>query len=143
MRTRTAHARWEGSLKEGGGEVDIGKGAFRRPYSFASRFEDASGTNPEELLGAAHASCFAMALSLVLGQAGFTPDYVDATAHVTVAPENGGFKITRSHLVCEARVRGLDQAAFERHAESARANCPVSRALARIEITLEARLIGR
>jgi osmotically inducible protein OsmC len=143
MRTRTARARWQGNLKEGGGEVDIGKGTFTRPYSFASRFEDGSGTNPEELLAAAHASCFAMALSLVLGQAGHTPDYVDATAHVTVAAENGGFRITKSHLVCEARVRGLDQAAFERHAESARANCPVSRALARIEITLEARLIGR
>jgi osmotically inducible protein OsmC len=143
MRTREAHARWEGSLKEGSGEVDLGKGTIKKPYSFASRFEDGKGTNPEELLGAAHASCFAMALSLVLGQAGFTPDYVDATAHVTVAPDNGGFRITKSHLVCEAKVRGLDQAAFARHAETARESCPVSRALARIEITLEARLIGR
>jgi osmotically inducible protein OsmC len=143
MRTRNAHARWEGSLKEGSGEVDFANGTFKKPYSFASRFEDGTGTNPEQLLGAAHASCFAMALSLVLGQAGFTPDSVDATAHVTVVPENGGFRITKSHLVCEARVHGIDQAAFGRHAETARANCPVSRALARIEITLEARLIGR
>ena len=143
MRTRQAHARWEGSLKDGSGEVDCGQGTPKRPYSFASRFEDGKGTNPEELLGAAHASCFAMALSLGLGRAGFTPDYVDATAQVTVAPENGGFRITRSHLVCEARVRGMDQAAFGQHAETARANCTISRALAHIEVTLQARLIGR
>ena len=89
-----------------------------------------SETNPEELLGAAHASCFAMALSLVLGMAGFTPDYVDATAHVTVAPQDGGFKITKSHIVCEAKVRGIDPAVFAKHAETAKANCPVSQALA-------------
>jgi osmotically inducible protein OsmC len=143
MPTRRAHARWEGSLKEGKGRLDFGNGAYEGAYSFASRFEEGAGTNPEELLGAAHASCFAMALSLVLGQAGFTPDYVDATAHVTVMPENGGFRITKSHLVCEARVRGMDQRAFAQHAETARANCPVSRALARIEVTLEARLVAR
>ena len=136
MPTRRAHARWEGSLKEGQGHVDFGNGAFKGAYSFASRFEEEAGTNPEDLLGAAHAGCFAMALSLVLGRAGFTPDYVDATAHVTVMPENGGFRITKSHLVCEAKVHGMDQAAFAQHAEIARANCPVSRALARIEITL-------
>jgi osmotically inducible protein OsmC len=83
MPTRKAHARWEGRLKEGKGQVDFGNGLFKGPYSFASRFEDGKGTNPEELLGAAHASCFAMALSLMLGNAGFRPDYVDATAQVT------------------------------------------------------------
>ena len=87
--------------------------------------------------------CFAMVLPLILNRAGLTPDYVDATAHVTVAPENGGFRITKSHLVCEARVRGMDQAAFGQHAETARANCTISRALAHIEVTLQARLIGR
>jgi osmotically inducible protein OsmC len=112
-------------------------------YSFASRFEGGPGTNPEELLGAAHASCFAMALSLILGQAGFKPEYVDATAHVTVLPQDGGFKITKSHLVCEARVPGIDQAAFVQHAETAKASCPVSRALAGTEITLEARLAAK
>lgn len=140
MPTRQAHARWEGSLKEGNGKVDFGHGTFSGAYSFASRFEQGAGTNPEELLGAAHAGCFAMALSLVLGSAGFTPDYVDVTAHVTVMPRDGGFKITRSHLVCEARVPGIDSASFLRHAETARAGCPVSQALSGIEITLEARL---
>ena len=141
MPTRKAHARWEGTLKEGKGTVDLGSGAFKGPYSFASRFEDGPGTNPEELLGAAHAGCFAMALSLVLGQAGFKPDYVDATAHVTVAAHGSGFKITKSHLVCEAKVPGIDGAAFARHAEAAKAGCPVSQALAGTEITLETKLV--
>jgi osmotically inducible protein OsmC len=140
MPTRKAHARWEGSLKEGKGRIDLGSGAIKGAYSFASRFEEEPGTNPEELLGAAHAGCFAMALSLVLGQAGFKPQYVDATAHVTILPQDGGFKITKSHLVCEAKVPGIDQAAFVQHAETAKASCPVSRALAGTEITLEARL---
>ncbi len=140
MPTRTAHARWEGTIKEGKGALDFGKGAFKAAYSFDSRFEDGAGTNPEELLGAAHAGCFAMALSLVLGKAGFTPDYIDATAHVTVTPQNGGFKITKSHIVCEAKVQGIDSAAFRTHAETAKGNCPVSRAMAGTDITLEATL---
>jgi OsmC subfamily peroxiredoxin len=82
MPTRKAHARWEGSVEEGKGQVDFGNGAFKAPYFFTSRFGDGAGTNPEELLGVAHASCFAMALSLILGEAGLKPDYVDATAHV-------------------------------------------------------------
>lgn len=143
MPTRKAHARWEGSLKDGRGQVDLGSGPLKGAYSFASRFEEGPGTNPEELLGAAHASCFAMALSLILGQAGFKPEHVDATAHVTVLPQDGGFKITKSHLVCEARVPGIDQAAFVQHAETAKASCPVSQALAGTEITLEARLAAK
>jgi lipoyl-dependent peroxiredoxin len=119
MPTRNAHARWEGSIKEGKGQVDFGNGAFKGAYSFASRFEDGKGTNPEELLGAAHAGCFAMALSLILGNAGFKPDYVDATAHVTVSPQAG---------------------AFAKHAEAAKAGCPVSQALAGTTITLDATL---
>jgi osmotically inducible protein OsmC len=142
MPTRKAHARWEGSLKAGQGAIDFGNGMFKGPYSFGSRFENAGGTNPEELLGAAHASCFAMALSLVLGEAGFTPEYVDATAHITVRPKDGGFKITTSHIVCEARVPGVDPAIFMQHAETAKAECPVSKALAGTEITLEAKLVG-
>lgn len=141
MTTRTAHARWEGSLKEGKGQVDFGNGAFKGTYSFTSRFENGKGTNPEELLGAAHAGCFAMALSLILGNAGLKPDYVDATAHVTVSPQDGGFKITKSHLVCEAKVPGIDRAAFMKHAEAAKAGCPVSQALAGTEITLDAKLV--
>ena len=140
MPTRIAHARWEGTIKEGKGSLDFGNGAVKATYSFRSRFEDGAGTNPEELLGAAHASCFAMALSLILGMAGFTPDYVDATAHVTVAPQDGGFKITKSHIVCEATVPGIDPAVFAKHAETAKANCPVSQALAGTEITLQATL---
>jgi lipoyl-dependent peroxiredoxin len=140
MPTRTAHARWEGPVKEGRGTVDFGKGAFKGSYSFGSRFEDGAGTNPEELLGAAHAGCFAMALSLVLGMAGFTPDFIDATAHVTVKPVDGGFKITTSHIVCNAKVRGIDSATFAKHAETAKASCPVSQALAGTEITLQSKL---
>jgi osmotically inducible protein OsmC len=143
MPTRTAHARWTGSIKEGQGTVDFGHGLFEGPYSFASRFEAGPGTNPEELLGAAHASCFAMALSLALGRAGFTPDYVDATAQVTVAPQDGGFRITRSHLVCRAAVPGIDAATFSQHAEAAKAGCPVSQALAGTEISLEAGLVDK
>ncbi len=143
MLTRKAHARWEGSLKEGKGTVDFGNAVFKGAYSFASRFEDGAGTNPEELLGAAHAACFAMALSLVVGQAGFEPDYVDATAHVTVKPQDGGFKITKSHLVCEAKVPGIDSATFMQHAEAAKAGCPVSQALAGTEITLDAKLLAK
>lgn len=140
MPTREAHARWEGSINAGKGHVDFAAGAFEAPYSFASRFENGTGTNPEELLGAAHASCFAMALTLALGKAGVEPDYVDAVAQVTVSPQDGGFRITRSHLVCEARVPGIDRAAFLQHANAAKAGCPVSRALAGVEITLDAQL---
>jgi osmotically inducible protein OsmC len=143
MPTRKAHARWEGNLKQGKGTVELGSGAFKGAYSFASRFEEGKGTNPEELLGAAHAGCFAMALSLGLGQAGFMPEYVDTTAHVTVTAKDGGFKITKSHLVCEAKVPGIDQAVFMQHAQAAKVSCPVSQALAGTEITLEATLAGR
>ena len=143
MSTRKAHARWEGTIKDGTGTVDFGNGAFKGAYSFSSRFADGAGTNPEELLGAAHAGCFAMALSLILGEAGFTPEYIDATAHVTIEPHNGGFKITRSHIVCKAMVKNLDQATFATHAEGAKANCPVSQALAGTDITLDATLAER
>ncbi len=143
MPRRTAHARWEGSLKEGNGRVDFGNGAFKGAYSFASRFEEGGGTNPEELLAAAHASCFAMALSLILGKAGSTPEYVDAKAQVTVIPRDGGFKITKSHIVCEASVPGMEKVDFARHADAAKAGCPVSQALASVEITLEATLAAR
>lgn len=142
MPTRKAHARWEGGLEAGKGRMDFGSGAFAGAYSYASRFEAGAGTNPEELLAAAHAGCFAMALSLVLGRAGFEPRYVDATAHVTVVPREGGFKITKSHLVCEAKVPGLDHAAFVQHAEAAKKGCPVSQALAGVEITLDAKLVS-
>jgi osmotically inducible protein OsmC len=144
MPTRRAHARWEGTVEKGRGHVDFGNGdgAYSGEYSFASRFEEGKGTNPEELLGAAHAGCFAMALSLMLSRAGFAPKYVDATAHVSVVPRDGGFKITKSHLECEAEVPGIDEATFRKQAEAAKASCPVSQALAGTEITLDARLAG-
>lgn len=140
MPTRTAHARWDGNVKQGKGRVDFGNGAFNGAYSFASRFAEGGGTNPEELLAAAHASCFAMALSLMLGEAGYEPEHVDATSRVTVVPRDGRFKITKSHIVCEANVPGVDKATFARHAQAAKAGCPVSQALAGVEITLDARL---
>ncbi len=143
MPTRTAHARWEGNLKDGQGKIDFGGGAFERPYSFGSRFERRPGTNPEELLGAAHAGCFAMALALALTEAGFTPAYVDATAQVTIAREDGGFAITESHIVCRASVPGIDRAAFLGFAEAAKAGCPVSKALAGTTITRDAELAGQ
>jgi lipoyl-dependent peroxiredoxin len=115
--------------------------AFKSAYSFNSRFEDGKGTNPEELLGAAHASCFAMAMSLIVGGAGFKPGYIDATAHVTILPQERGFRITKSHLVCEAAVGGIDAATFARHAEAAKAGCPVSQALAGTTITLDTKLV--
>lgn len=142
MPTRQAHARWEGNLKEGKGSIDFGNGAFRGAYTFASRFESGAGTNPEELLGAAHAGCFSMALSLMLDQAGFRPDSVDTVAHVTVAPQPaGGFRITKSHLVCRAKVPRIDGASFAQQAAAAKAGCPVSQALAGVEITLDAQLV--
>ncbi len=140
MITRNAHARWEGSLKDGNGTLEFGDGLFRGPYSFLSRFQDGEGTNPEELLGAAHAGCFSMALSMVLGKAGYTPDSLDTTASVTIAARDGGFAIIRSHLECTARVPDLDARSFAEYAEKAKADCPVSRALAGTEITLVADL---
>jgi lipoyl-dependent peroxiredoxin len=141
---RHATAVWKGSLKEGGGTLDTQSGAFKGvPYSFKGRFEDESGqsgTNPEELIAAAHAGCFAMALSHALGQAGFTPDELDARADVSIEPKDGGFAITRSRLTLEARVPGIDQAKFKEIAEQAKANCPVSKALAGVEISLDAKL---
>ena len=113
---------------------------MRRTLPFASGSRRQRGRTLKSCWGAAHASCFAMALSLILGSAGFKPDYVDATAHVTVKPQDGGFKITKSHIVCDGKVPGMDQAAFVGHAETAKAGCPVSQALAGTEITLEAKL---
>lgn len=141
MPTRNGHARWEGTLKEGKGTIDFANGAFTAPYSFSSRFEEGAGTNPEELIGAAHAGCFSMAFSLMLTQAGFTPGYVDTTAQISLTPkEGGGFRIAKSHLVCEAKVPGIDEATFQDLAGKAKAGCPVSAALSGLEITIDAKL---
>ena len=141
MLTRTAEAVWEGSLREGQGRVKLGSGAYEGPYSFRSRFEEGSGTNPEELIGAAHAGCFSMALSAGLTKAGVTARRIHTVARVHLENVGGSFKLTRIELDTEAQVPGLDERAFREQAEMAKKNCPVSMALTRVEITLNARLV--
>jgi osmotically inducible protein OsmC len=140
MPVRKANAVWEGNLKGGQGTVSLGSGAFEGRYSFGSRFEEAGGTNPEELLGAAHAGCFSMALSAGLGRAGFEPKRVATAAKVHLEKVGEGFKITKIDLDCEAEVPGIDDAAFQEAAKKAKEGCPVSQALAGVEISLSARL---
>ena len=142
MPVRKANAVWEGSLREGSGKVALGSGAYEGPYSFGSRFEEGTGTNPEELIGAAHAGCFSMALSAGLGRAGFTPKRVATSAKVHLEKVGEGFKITRIELDNESEVPGLDENAFQEHAKKAKEGCPVSQALAGVEISLNARLVG-
>lgn len=142
MAVRNAEARWEGSLQEGKGKMKLGSAAFEGQYSFSSRFEEGTGTNPEELIGAAHAGCFSMALSGALGRAGFTPDYVETTARVHLTKQESGFAITQIDLICEASVPGIDEATFQEHANGAKENCPISQALKAIEtVTLDAKLV--
>jgi lipoyl-dependent peroxiredoxin len=142
MATRNGSAVWEGTLREGKGTVRLGSGAFEGPYSFASRFEEGQGTNPEELIGAAHAGCFSMALAAGLTKAGYSPARVATTAKVHLGQAGGGFKITLIELETEADVPGIDQQAFQEQAETAKKNCPVSQALAATEITLSATLVS-
>lgn len=142
MPTRKADAVWEGNLKQGKGTMMLASGAYQGAYSFASRFEEGTGTNPEELIGAAHAGCFSMALAAGLEKAGFQPKRVATVAKVTLEKVGEGFRITKSHLDTEAQVPDIDQKAFEKHAQDAKANCPVSKALAGVEITLSAKLSG-
>jgi osmotically inducible protein OsmC len=142
MPKRTADARWEGSLQEGQGTMRMASGAYEGAYSFQSRFEEGDGTNPEELIAAAHAGCFSMALSGDLGRAGHEPDSVETTATVHIDKVEGGFAIKRIELDTRARVPGLDDDEFQRIAEGAKQNCPVSKALAAVEtIELNAELV--
>ena len=141
MPVRKADAQWEGSLQDGKGTMRLGSGAFEGPYSFSSRFEEGTGTNPEELIGAAHAGCFSMALAAALSRAGHVPDRVHTTAKVHIDKGDAGFSITRVELVTEAAVPGIDEAAFAEHAEATKTGCPVSKALAGTEIVLDARLV--
>ena len=135
-----ASAQWQGSLKDGSGTLSTGSGALaNKPYSFKTRFEGEPGTNPEELIGAAHAGCFSMAFSMILGQAGFTPEKIATTATVSLEPKDGGFAITSSHLDVEATIPGIDEATFQDLAAKAKAGCPVSKAL-NTEITMDAKL---
>ena len=141
MAIRKSEAEWNGSLREGNGRVKLGSGAFEGKYSFASRFEEAGGTNPEELIAAAHAGCFSMALSAALGRANFTPTRIFTTAAVHLEKVGDAFAITRIELDCEASVSGIDDAAFQQTANGAKAGCPVSKALKAVEITLKAKLV--
>jgi osmotically inducible protein OsmC len=141
MPVRKSEAEWKGSLREGNGIVRLGSGAYEGPYSFASRFESGGGTNPEELIAAAHAGCFSMALSAGLGRAGFTPTRVHTTAAVKLDKVGESFEITHIDLECEAAVPGIEEAAFHAQAVAAKENCPVSKALKAVEITLRAKLV--
>ena len=141
MTTSQASAVWEGKLKDGKGSFSAASGAFRGPYTFATRFEGKKGTNPEELIAAAHAACFSMALSAGLEQAGKPAARVETTAACTIDMVDGAPRITRMALTVRGRVPGLDQAGFQKAAEDAKRGCPVSKALAGIpQITLDAKL---
>jgi len=142
MPTHRAEAEWKGSLAEGSGRLKVGSGAFEGPYSFKSRFEEGqSATNPEELIGAAHAGCFTMALTAQLSRAQTPPARIHTNARVTLAKVGDAFAITRIELETDAQVPGIDDAAFQKLAQDAKQNCPVSKALAGTDIHLTAKLI--
>jgi osmotically inducible protein OsmC len=136
MANRTSDAQWRGDLKTGRGQIRLGSGAFEGPYSFQSRFEAGTGTNPEELIAAAHAGCYSMALTAALSQGGHTPTSVHTTAKVHFGPVSGGFAITKIELDTEAVVPGIDAAAFEKTAAQAKEECMISKALKAVDIVL-------
>ena len=139
---RKGSASWQGGIKDGKGSISTESGALNAyPYGFSSRFEGQRGSNPEELIAAAHASCFTMALSLILGNAKLTAEKMDTTAVVTLDQVDGGWAITAVHLTLRAKVPGADQATFEKLAGQAKAGCPVSKLL-KAEITLDAALVS-
>src|SRR5687767_9462167 len=141
MPTRTADAVWEGGLKDGKGRVKLSSGAYEGQYSFGSRFESGTGTNPEELIAAAHAACFSMALSAGLGKAGFTADSIQTEATVRLEKVGDGFAITHSELVCVAKIPNIDDRTFQEIAEQTKAGCPVSKVL-NAKISMSAKLSG-
>jgi lipoyl-dependent peroxiredoxin len=139
---RKASAVWNGSLKEGKGRISTdSKVLSNAQYSFSTRFENGVGTNPEELIAAAHAGCFSMALSAQLGNAGITPESIETTANVTLEKTDAGFTVTKVHLDVTANIPGADNAAFDKAAQDAKAGCPISRLL-KAEITMTAKLVG-
>jgi lipoyl-dependent peroxiredoxin len=142
MAVRNADAVWEGALKDGKGRMKFGGGAFDGNYSYSSRFENGVGTNPEELLGAAHAGCFSMALSAGLGKSGFTPRSIHTRAQVTLESVDGKSRITRIHLDTEASVPGINNDQFQEIALATKETCPVSVALSNVPVTLAARLVA-
>lgn len=142
MPVRTSDATWNGDLKAGKGSVRLGSGAWEGQYNFSSRFEEGTGTNPEELIAAAHAACFSMALSAGLSGAGQTVESVNTKAAVKVEKVGDGFEITKIDLTCEANVPGIDDDAFQKIAEETKAGCPVSKALRSVDISLDAKLVS-
>ncbi len=140
MPVRKAQAVWEGTLKEGNGTMKLPAMDFA--YSFASRFEEGAGSNPEELLGAAHAGCFSMALNVALERAGFPAKKVETVAHVKLEKGDAGFAVTQIELVAQVDAPNVDEATFQELAEAAKVNCPISKALASVEITLKATLVS-
>ncbi len=142
MAVRTAEARWNGTLKEGNGNMRFGSGAFDGAFSFGSRFEEGDGTNPEELVGAAHAGCFSMAFSAELGRAGHDAESIETSARVHLESTDDGPAITRIELTMTGTVPGIDDAEFQKIAAGAKAGCPVSKALAGVDISLDATLQG-
>ena len=142
MPVRSASAVWNGSLKDGNGTMKMASGAYEGKYSFGSRFQEDPGTNPEELIAAAHAGCFSMALSAGLGKGGYEVTRVATSAKAHLEKVGEGFQITRIHLTTEAEVPGIDEGEFQETAEGAKKNCPVSQALAGVEIVLDAKLVS-
>ena len=140
MKTSKASARWTGNLKTGNGNINLPTSGQELSFNFASRFEDGQGTNPEELIAAAHAGCFSMALSNLLTEEGYEPDSVITDAKVTIVREEDGFRISKSELKTNVKVSGIDKELFKQLADKAKENCPVSQALASIDIHLEANL---
>lgn len=141
MAYRTANAEWSGNLMEGKGRITVQSGTLDAPYDFRARTADGKGTNPEELIGAAHAGCFTMQLSALLGAAGFTATKLKTTAKVHLEKAGAGFAIPRIELELEGTVPGLDAAGFQKHAEVAKASCPVSKALAGTAVTLTVKMV--
>lgn len=138
--SKKASAVWKGGIKDGGGTISTETGALNAaPYGFKSRFEGGKGTNPEELIAAAHAGCFSMAFSLMLGEAGFTPDKIETQAAITLVSNAGGFQITASHLTVTAKIPGIENSRFQEIAARAKASCPVSKVL-NATITMDAKL---
>jgi len=140
MPTRNATAVWNGTLKDGGGQMRLGSGVYEASYSFPSRFEDGTGTNPEELVAAAHAGCFSMALSHALSEAGHPADSVETEAKVHLEKSDDGFSIPKIELATVGKVPGIDENTFQEYAEKAKANCPVSKLLSGATISLTANL---
>jgi osmotically inducible protein OsmC len=141
MPFRTAQARWSGNLTEGKGHITVQSGTLDAPYDFRARTADGQGTNPEELIGAAHAGCFTMQLSALLGKAGATATKLQTTAKVHLEQQGGGFVIPKIELELEGSVPGMSAADFQKHAETAKTGCPVSKALAGTQITLTVKMV--